>query len=298
MSEQTVSDILRKVQKIQFAASRRVNEQFAGQYHSVFRGQGIEFDEVREYQPGDDVRDIDWNVTARAGLPFVKRYCEERELTVVFVVDVSASGAFGSGRRRKLDLLIESAALLMFSALRNNDKVGLVRFCDRVLDYFPPRKGKSNALRLIRELVAIEPVARPTDLAGALEFVNRVQKRRGVVFLMSDFLCPTDRRLLAGTSRRHDLVAITVDDPREAELPDVGLVWFEDAETGRRVQIDSSSPLVRETYKRQWSAAREKLAQSFRRAGIDQLSLSTASDDVACIRRFFAMRSRRAGRRP
>ena len=209
MATLEVADILKKVQRIQIVANRTVNDLFAGQYKSVFRGRGMEFDEVREYQPGDDVRTIDWNVTARTGHPFIKRFAEERELTVLFLVDVSASGAFGSADRSKLELVIEVAALLMFSALKNNDKVGLVTFCDEVLDYFPPRKGKANVLRLIRQLVAAEPVARSTDLGSVLEFVNRVQKRRAVVFLISDFLAPQAPRAMAACSKRHDLIAMS-----------------------------------------------------------------------------------------
>jgi len=188
MAKQDVASILKRVRQIQIVANRRVDDLLAGQYKSVFRGRGMEFDEVREYQPGDDVRSIDWNVTARAGAPFVKRFVEERELTVMFLVDVSASGAFGSTWRSKLETLVELAAMLMFSALKNNDKVGLVTFCDEVIDYFPPRKGKSNVLHLIRELVAVEPVARPTNIAAAVDYLNRVQRRRAVVFLLSDFL--------------------------------------------------------------------------------------------------------------
>src|SRR5688572_3409128 len=191
---QSVAEILRKVQRIQIAANRSVNALFAGQYKSVFRGRGMEFDEVRPYQPGDDIRTIDWNVTARTGDCFIKRFCEERELTVLFLVDISASGAFGSTRQAKLDVAVEIAALLMFSALKSNDRVGLVTFCDDVLDYFPPRKGKSHVLRLIRQLVDVRPIARETHLARPLEFLNRVQKRRSVVFLLSDFLDELPRR--------------------------------------------------------------------------------------------------------
>ena len=184
-------ELAKKIRYIEIYTSKAVNDILAGQYESVFKGRGMEFDEVREYTPGDEVRTIDWNVTARTGTPFVKRFCEERELTVLFVVDVSASGAFGTLHRSKLDLVVEVAALLMFSALKNNDKVGLVTFCDEVISYFPPRKGRSTVLHLIRQLVSVEPVARETDLAGGLDFLNRVQKRRAVVFLISDFLTVT-----------------------------------------------------------------------------------------------------------
>src|SRR3990172_7254096 len=194
MAEQSVAEILKKVQRIQIVANRAVNDLFAGQYKSVFRGRGMEFDEVRLYQPGDDIRTIDWNVTARTGDCFIKRYCEERELTVLFVVDVSASGIFGSTDHSKLDLVIEIAALLMFSALKNNDKVGLITFCDEVVEFIPARKGKGHVLRMIRQLVDVHPVARDTNIDGALEFLNRVQKRRAVVFLISDFLGELPRK--------------------------------------------------------------------------------------------------------
>ncbi len=225
MSKPDVTEILKKVRHIQIVANRAVNDLFAGQYKSVFRGRGMEFDEVREYQPGDDVRTIDWNVTARTGAPFVKRFCEERELTVIFLVDISASGAFGSGERSKLDMVVEVAAMLMFSALKNNDKVGLITFCDDVIDYFPPRKGKVNVLHLIRQLVAVEPVPRETDLNSALEFLSKVQKRRAVAFMISDFLAPPARHAMAVCSKRHDLIAMTVADPRAfVDLPGHDLV--------------------------------------------------------------------------
>ena len=232
MSEQNISEILKKVQRIQIVANRTVNDLMAGQYKSVFRGRGMEFDEVREYQPGDDIRTIDWNVTARAGTPFIKRFCEERELTVLLLVDVSASGIFGSGEQSKMDLTVEVAAMLMFSALKNNDKVGLITFCDKVIDYFPPRKGKSNLLKLIRHLISAESAPRETNLAVALDYLNRVQKRRAVVFLMSDFLAPSARHTMTVANRRHDLIAVTVTDPREQSLADVGFITLKDAETG------------------------------------------------------------------
>lgn len=332
MAQQDIADILKRVQRIQIVANRTVNDLFAGQYKSVFRGRGMEFDEVREYQPGDDVRSIDWNVTARTGAPFIKRFCEERELTVLFLVDVSASGAFGSGARSKLDLVVEVAALLMFSALKNNDKVGLLTFCDTVLDYYPPRKGKANVLRLIRQLVAAEPVARPTDLAGALEFLSRVQKRRVVAFLISDFLSPlplgegrgeggkprgvpgsagrgeegnrgggeTDgaqetrvQHALALSNSRHDLIAVTVTDPREHVLPDVGFISLVDAETGRIVELDTRHPQVRTLFQTHAGRRCEELSRELRKIGVDQLPIRTDEDYLISLRRFFRMRERR-----
>lgn len=332
MAQQDIAGILKRVQRIQIVANRTVNDLFAGQYKSVFRGRGMEFDEVREYQPGDDVRSIDWNVTARAGVPFVKRFCEERELTVLFLVDVSASGAFGSGARSKLDLVVEVAALLMFSALKNNDKVGLLTFCDTVLDYYPPRKGKANVLRLVRQLVAAEPVARPTDLAGALDFLARVQKRRVVAFLISDFLSPLSleagrgeggrpigapakrgrgeegrrRReeedgidptrlghALALANSRHDLIAVTVTDPRELALPDVGFIALADSETGRIVELDTRHPRVRAMFQADASQRAEDLSRRLRKIGVDELPIRTDEDYLSSLRRFFRMRERR-----
>ena len=293
MAEQAVADILKKVQRIQIVANRAVDDLFAGRYKSVFRGRGMEFDEVREYQPGDDVRTIDWNVTARTGTPFIKRFCEERELTVMFMVDVSASGAFGSGKRSKLDLVVEVAALLMFSALKNNDKVGLLTFCDDVIEYLPPRKGKANVLHLIRQLVAVEPVARETNLATALEFVGRVQKRRAVVFLISDFIAPDARGAMAVCGRRHDLIAVNVTDPREETLPDVGFVNLIDAETGQLVELDTRNPKVRAMFQQQAAGWAEALSQQLKRSGVDELPIGTEDDYVSDLRRFFNMREKR-----
>ncbi len=295
MPELSVADILKKVQRIQIVANRSVNDLLAGQYKSVFRGRGIEFDEVREYQPGDDIRTIDWNVTARAATStaFIKRFCEERELTVLLLVDVSASGAFGSAERSKLDLVVEMAALLMFSALKNNDKVGLVLFCDEVLSFFPPRKGKANVLRLIRELVSAEPIARSTSLEAALEFLNRVQKRRAVVFLISDFLADSARKALAVSNKRHDLVAITVTDPRERQLPDVGFISLMDAETGEIVEVDTRHPRIRALFQTHASQRDAKLSDELKQIGVDELTISTDEPYATSLRRFFHAREKR-----
>ncbi len=293
MAEQTVADIIKKVQRIQIVANRIVNDLFAGEYHSVFRGRGMEFDEVREYQPGDEVRTIDWNVTARVGAPFIKLYREERELTVILLVDVSASGAFGSRDRSKLDLVVEVAALLMFSALRNNDKVGLALFCDKVLKYLPPRKGKGNVLRFIRELVTARPVAAETRIDNALSFLNRVQKRRAVVFLISDFLGPSSQKALAIANKRHDIVAISVTDPREKTLPDVGFIRLKDAETGEILDLDTRHPTVRSLFEGFSQNRARRLSEEFRRAGIDELAINTAEPYRTSMLRFFRMRERR-----
>jgi len=293
MSEQNVSEILKKVQRIQIVANRTVNDLMAGQYKSVFRGRGMEFDEVREYQPGDDIRTIDWNVTARTGTPFIKRFCEERELTVMLLVDVSASGIFGSTQQSKMELTVEVAAMLMFSALKNNDKVGLITFCDKVIDYFPPRKGKSNLLKLIRHMIAAEPAPRETNLAVALDYLNRVQKRRAVAFLMSDFLAPSARHTMTVANKRHDLIAVTVTDPREQTLPDVGFITLQDAETGEIVELDTRQLQVRAMFEAHSSRRADALAQTLKKAGVDQLAIQTDVDYQKSFRRFFHMRERR-----
>jgi uncharacterized protein (DUF58 family) len=293
MPDARVAEILKKVQRIQIVANRTVNDLFAGQYKSVFRGRGMEFDEVRQYQPGDDIRTIDWNVTARTGDCFVKLFSEERELTVLFLVDISASGVFGSTRQSKLDLVVEVAALLMFSALKNNDKVGLIKFCDDVLEFLPPRKGKSHVLHIIRQLVAVQPVARETNLTAALDFLNRVQKRRAVAFLISDFLSPSARRTLAVTKRRHDLTAITVSDPREHELPDVGFVVLQDPETGEVVELDTRHRAVRALFATRAAQRTRGLADELKKTGVDQLAIDTRGDYLASLRRFFNMREKR-----
>lgn len=289
----SVTEVLKKVKRIQIVANRTVDCLFAGQYKSVFRGRGMEFDEVRPYQPGDDIRTIDWNVTARTGDCFIKRFSEERELTVLFVVDISASGVFGSLRRAKLDVAVEIAALLMFSALRNNDKVGLVTFGDDVVDYMPPRKGKSHVLNMIRHLVDVRPIARPTNLGRPLEFVNRVQKRRAVVFLVSDLFGDLPRKTLGITHGRHDLTAITISDRRERELPNVGFVQFRDPETGEIIEIDTGSARVRQVFVESAIDRQRRVTEQLRRIGIDQLAIDTDSDYAASLRRFFVMRERR-----
>jgi uncharacterized protein (DUF58 family) len=293
VAEQSVAEILKKVQRIQIVASRMVNDLFAGQYQSVFRGRGMEFDEVREYQPGDDVRNIDWNVTARSGTPYIKRFSEERELTITFLVDVSASGAFGSVDRSKLEIVVEVAAMLMFSALKNNDKVGLLFFCDEVVRYFPPVKGKANVLRFIRELLAAKPVPRDTDLEAALQYLNRVQKKRAVVFLISDFIGAEASRTMAVANRRHDLIVLTVSDPRERVLPDVGFVRLRDAETGEVVEVDTRSSGVRSLFESRSTADSEALSAEFKKIGVDELSIDTGEDYLKSLRRFFTMRAKR-----
>jgi len=293
MATANVAEILKKVQRIQIVANRTVNDLFAGQYKSVYRGRGMEFDEVRQYQPGDDIRTIDWNVTARTGDCFIKRFAEERELTVLFLVDISASGIFGSAAQSKLDLMIEIAAMLMFSALKNNDKVGLITFCDQTQDFIPPRKGKAHVLRMIRELVDVQPVARETRFQPALEFLNRVQKRRAVVFLVSDLLGELPRQTLAIANRRHDLTIITAADPREDALPDVGFITLRDAETGQCVEVDTRHPQVRAMFGNHNARRAEDVSKALRKIGVDQLAVSTQRDYLVDLRKFFRMRESR-----
>ena len=292
MSALTVAEILRKVKGLQIAARRPANDLLAGQYHSVFRGQGIEFDEVREYQPGDDVRTIDWNVTARAGTPYIKRYTEERELSVVFLVDVGASGLFGSRDRSKLEYAAEVASVLMFSALRNDDKVGMMFYADRVHRYFPARKGRAHVLRLVRELVAVDGQPGEADLEPALRYLRNVQKRHAVVFILSDFLAPASRDGLDRLAR-HDPIALALLDRRERELPDVGLLTLRDAATGRTVQVDTGSGRVRRVFAERAERRRERLLGDLRRSGVDHLVLETGDDYRKALQRLFARRQRR-----
>lgn len=288
-----IAEILKEVRRIQIAASRQVDDLLAGEYQSAFKGRGMVFDEVREYVPGDEIRAIDWNVTARMGHPYIKRYCEERELTVLLAVDVSASGMFGSVRRSKLQTAAQAAAVLMFSALRNNDKLGLVLYAGGIKRFVPPRKGRSHVLRLIREMLAAEPVREPADLAGALDYIGRVQRRRAVVFVLSDFQGPDCSRALAIANRRHDVIAAGLADPRELELPDVGFVTLEDAETGAQLELDARHPQVRMLFAKQAAERQERLAGTLRRAGIDRLDLRTDRPYGRTLQAFFKQREKR-----
>ena len=287
-------EILRKVRRIEIRTRKLVNESLAGGYHSVFKGQGMEFSEVREYQFGDDVRSIDWNVTSRMGHPFVKKYKEERELTVVLVVDASASGTFGSAEQVKSEVMAEICALLAFSAIRNNDRVGLILFTDRVEKFVPPAKGQRHVLRVIREILFHRPVGRGTDLNGALEYLGRVIRRRAVVFLVSDFLTRDFERSLRLVNRVHDLVALSVRDPRESELPAVGMVALEDAETGVVQVVDTGVPRLRQAFREAALDAQQRLRDLFRRLGIDAVELANGEPYDVPLVRFFEERARRA----
>lgn len=288
----SLEDVLKEVRRIRIVARRQVNDLLAGEYHSAFKGRGMEFDSVREYVPGDEIRSIDWNVTARTGHPYVKTFCEERELTVLLAVDVSASGIFGSQRLTKMETAVEIAAVLMFAARKNNDQVGLLFFADDVVKYLPPRKGRSNVLRLIRELLATEPLKAPTDIARALEFLGRVQRRRCVVFLLSDFLGPDCSRALAIANRRHDVIAVTLADPREAELPDVGFLTLRDAETDELVELDTRHPRVRSLFARVAEQRERSLDDMLRRAQVDRLTIRTGQPYAQSLMSFFRRRER------
>ena len=241
----TAKEIWAKVKKIQFKTDRLINSVLCGQYASVFKGVGIEFEEVRLYQPGDDIRAIDWNVTARTGKPYIKRYVEERELTVMLLVDLSASQYFGSVNALKSDLTAEIAALLSFLAIKNNDQVGLLLFSDCCEKYLPPQKGRRHVLRVIREILGYRPSGKKTDLAAALGYLNTILKRRSIVFILSDFFDTRFEKALQGLKRRHDVIAIRIEDPREESLPEIGLLCLQDLETGYRTMIDTSEKKVR-----------------------------------------------------
>ncbi len=284
---------LRTVRKIQIRTSHLVSDLFAGQYQSVFKGRGMEFADVRLYQPGDDVRTIDWNVTARTSVPHVKRFAEERELTVMLLVDASASTSFGSVRQTKQALAAELGALLAFSAITNNDKVGLLMFSDRVELALPPRKGTRHVLRVIREILSLEPAGRGTDIEGALEHLRHVTKRRCVVFLVSDFMASGWKRALRVASRRHDVVAIVLEDPREAELPAVGMVELEDTETGERYVVDTNDARTREAFAARAAAARAERDRTLRVGDVDSVVVSTHAPYTQALVRFFRKRERR-----
>jgi len=291
-----VKELMKQVGKIRVVTNRLVDEHLSGEYHSVFKGHGIEFDEVREYVPGDDIRSIDWNVTARMGHPFVKRFSEERELTVVFLVDVSGSQSFGSQTRPKSELAAEITCLLALSAIKNQDKVGLILFSDRIEKSIPPRKGRTAAMRLVREVLAAEETRRGTDIAAALRFLNQVQKRRAVVFLISDFMADDYERELRVTARRHDVVCCTISDPLEMELPNAGLVEVQNPETGELLLLDTSSRRLRESFAQTAQQEAEGLKRLFRRLKMDALDLSTGRPFIDDVHKLFRQRQIRAAR--
>jgi uncharacterized protein (DUF58 family) len=290
-------DIVRQVRRLQLRARRAVEDILGGEYHSVFKGMGIAFEEVREYQPGDDIRAIDWNVTARMGHPFIKRFVEERELTVLLLVDCSGSQQFGSRAQQKREVLAELAAVLAFSAITNNDKVGLIAFTGRVERFIPPRKGTRHVLRLIRDVLFFQPAGRGTCVREALDYANRVLHRRAILFLLSDFLDTGFEKAFKRTGRRHDLIAVRVSDPREEELPRIGLLEVEDAETGRHMLLDTFSREVRAAYAAAARRRQDALRQLARSSRVDLIEVSTAGGHLDALIRFFQMRERRLRRR-
>ncbi|HUV36697.1 MAG TPA: DUF58 domain-containing protein [Patescibacteria group bacterium] len=286
-------ELAKKIRILQITTRKVVNDVLAGEYGSVFRGRGMDFDEVREYMPGDDIRTIDWNVTARIGHPYVKRFVEERELTVIFLVDLSASGAFGSVDKLKNEVAAELCALLAFSAVKNNDKVGLVVFTDQVEMFIPPKKGTQHVLRVIRELLNFKPRQAQTDIVGALEYLGRVTTKRAVVFLVSDFQAEGFEKPMRVLAKRHDLIAVTVVDPREVRLPNVGLIELEDAETGELILVDTSSAAVRRSYERLGRERADRFRELFASMGVDQIDVITGKDYVPKLVHFFRVRERR-----
>jgi uncharacterized protein (DUF58 family) len=295
--EERTAEILKKIRTLEIKTKGLVETVFAGDYHSVFKGRGMNFEDVREYQPGDEIRAIDWNVTARLGTAFVKKFTEERELTVMLIVDVSASGNFGSAAQSKRELAAEVACLLAFSAIRNNDKVGLILFTDRVELFIPPKKGRSHTLRLIREILFFEPIGRGTDPALALDYLNKIVTRRAVVFFISDFQASDFSHTLAVSGRRHDFIAVQIQDEREQVLPNVGIITLEDAETGEQIEINTADRGARTRFSDLAGEKANQLSRTLRRNNIDAITLRTSEDYLPALRSFFKLRERRAAMR-
>jgi uncharacterized protein (DUF58 family) len=289
-------EVIRQIRRLQIRARRAVEDLVGGEYHSVFKGMGLAFEEVRAYQPGDDIRAIDWNVTARMGHPFIKRYIEERELTVMLLIDCSASHHFGTQVQQKREVMAELAAVLAFSAVSNNDKVGLIACTDRVERFVPPRKGSRHVLRLIRDVLFFQPVHPGTSLREGLDYLNRILHRRAIVFLLSDFLDDGFERSLKRTARHHDLIAIRITDPREEAIPDVGLLELEDAESGERLLLDTGSRRVREAFADAARQRREALLQLVRSSRADLIEVSTDGGHLDALIRFFRLREQRLRR--
>ena len=291
-------DLIARIRRIEITTRKLVNDSFAGEYQSVFKGRGMEFDEVRQYHPGDDVRSIDWNVTARTGEPYVKSYVEERELTVMLVVDVSRSGDFGTRNRFKRELAGELAAVMSFAATTNNDRVGLLLFTDRVESLVPPRKGRSHVLRMVRDLLVFQPVGSGTDIRLALDTVHQMLKRRSIVFLLSDFLADPEsyRQAMLVTNRRHDVVAFDLSDPLEHEIADVGIMALEDAESGQLRWVDTGSSEWRREFLERVARVEEGKNDVFIAAGVDRIRVTTERDYVPEVGAFFKDRLRRLSR--
>ncbi|MEA2031854.1 MAG: DUF58 domain-containing protein [candidate division Zixibacteria bacterium] len=287
------AEVLKKIRRIEIRTKKLVNDVFSGEYHSTFKGQGIEFEEVRQYEPGDDIRLIDWNVTARTGYPHIKKFKEERELSVVLMVDASSSGQFGTRDRFKSETAAEIGALLAFSAIRNNDKVGMIIFTDKIEKFVPLKKGRAHVLRLIREILYFKPQGVGTDIGGAMEYFNKVVKRKSVVFLISDFLSEGYNTPLQIANRKHDVIAIKISDPREMAFEDVGLIEFEDAETGEFYTIDTSSKEFRREFAARSEEDVENLKHEFRLIKLDFINIRTDKSYIIPLINFFRMRERK-----
>jgi len=286
-------ELFKKIRRIEIRTKRLVNDLFSGEYHSTFKGQGMEFEEVRQYEPGDDIRLIDWNVTARTGYPHVKKFREERELSVIFLVDASSSGTFGTKERFKADAAAELCAVLAFSAIKNNDKVGMIIFTDKIEKFIPPKKGKAHVLRLIREVLYFKPEGTRTDISGALEYFNRVIKKKSVVFLVSDFLSEDYLKPLQIANNKHDVIAIKISDPREIKFENVGLIELEDAETGETLLIDTSSAAFRTDFARQAEEDSFGLKRSLKLINLDFIQIVTNQSYIVPLINFFKLRGKR-----
>ena len=284
-------ELLKKVRKIEIKTRGLSQNIFAGQYHTAFKGRGMTFAEVREYQYGDDVRSIDWNVTARFGHPFIKVFEEERELTVMLLVDVSGSRDFGTGFMLKKDIITEVAATLAFSTIQNNDKVGVIFFSDKIEKFIPPKKGKKQVLHIIRELLVFEPSSRQTDIGGALKYFTNAIKKHSTAFVISDFMDHGFDRTLQIANRKHDIAALQVYDIREAEIPNVGLIKLKDAETGERIWIDTADKRLRTSYKHKWNERQLELQKTFKQSGVDSVTMSTNEDYVRALMKLFRLRA-------
>lgn len=286
-----VSDLLKKVRSLEIKSKRLTNHLFTGEYHTAFRGQGMAFKEVREYQPGDDVRFIDWNVSARMGHVYSKIFEEERELSVYLLIDVSASSLFGTFRQTKKDLITEIAAVLAFSAITNNDKVGLIFFSDKVEKYIPAKKGKNHVLYMMREMLTYKPRSGNTDITKAIGYLNNVTKHKSIVFILSDFADAGYHQTLKTASRRHDIIGVQVYDRRDKDLPKIGLIEIQDAETGERMLINTNNTLTQYNYNRQYKKIQEDAQQNFKMAGADLIQLATGDDYVKALQEFFTKRA-------
>ena len=293
MAQVDQKELFKKIRRIEIRTKRLVNDLFSGEYHSTFKGQGMEFEEVRQYQPGDDIRLIDWNVTARTGYPYVKKFREERELSVILLVDVSSSGLFGTREKFKEDTAAELCALMAFSAIKNNDKVGMIIFTDRIEKFIPPKKGRGHVLRLIREILHFKPEGTGTDIAGALEYFNRVIKKKSVVFLISDFLSEDYIKPLQIANNKHDIIAMKISDPRELKFDNVGMIELEDAETGETFIIDTGSMEFRREFAEKAEKDNIALKRAFQLINLDFIQIITNQSYIVPLINFFKMREKR-----